>query len=311
MHNDPLIGRDVRFVSIETCAYSGATLLAFLLGSHPRIATVGEMDGLVGRNVARDEYLCSCGQRIASCAFWHEVQTLMRRHGFDFDVLHFNMKCNRGRLWFSRRFRSAYFRSRQLSAIRDLILRAVPGEVQRARQLIRRNEALVQAVLDITGKDHFVDSSKDALRLRYMLQFSSFDVHVVHLVRDVRGVVASHLRHKNNGRPRAIAQFWVNENARVEQLINTLPATKWIRVRYDDVCIHPQRTLTKLFRFLGLNPIAIDFRTVTHHIVGNSMRLAHTTSIELDQRWKTMLGHDTLREVNRIAGSLNRRYGYD
>ena len=54
------------FVSIETSSYSGATLLAFLLGAHPQIATIGEMDGLIPRENP-DEYFCSCGQLIKRC----------------------------------------------------------------------------------------------------------------------------------------------------------------------------------------------------------------------------------------------------
>ena len=77
-------------VLVQTCAYSGATLLAFLLGSHPQIATVGEMNGMLDVDI--DTYLCSCGQRIKDCGFWQSVEIAMRDKGFEFDIADFRTR---------------------------------------------------------------------------------------------------------------------------------------------------------------------------------------------------------------------------
>ena len=84
------------FVSIETTAYSGATLLALWLGSHPCIATIGEMSGLLPRNDP-DEYLCSCGEVIGICAFWRSVISAMERRGFELELDNFNTRFRFGR----------------------------------------------------------------------------------------------------------------------------------------------------------------------------------------------------------------------
>lgn len=65
------------FVSVETSAYWGAKLLAFLLGGHPEIATVGEMYVLMPREDP-DRFLCSCGWKMEATVPHHIVGNRMR-----------------------------------------------------------------------------------------------------------------------------------------------------------------------------------------------------------------------------------------
>ncbi len=74
------------------------------------------------------------------------------------------------------------------------ILCTWPAARRRWKALVARNEAFVESVLDVTGKEVFVDTSKDRLRVKALRNFSPFDVRAIHLIRDVRGVVASQLR---------------------------------------------------------------------------------------------------------------------
>ncbi|HEV2843921.1 MAG TPA: hypothetical protein VG477_03670, partial [Thermoanaerobaculia bacterium] len=52
--------------------FSGSTLLTFLLGTHPRIATIGELGiaQLAKEQLTPDDYLCSCKAPIRDCDFW-------------------------------------------------------------------------------------------------------------------------------------------------------------------------------------------------------------------------------------------------
>ena len=80
-NNSPFI-----FASIETTAFSGATLLAMLLGSSPHIATIGEVSGLVSRNDPKT-YLCSCGEKIIDCEFWKQITNRMKSKGHNFKII--------------------------------------------------------------------------------------------------------------------------------------------------------------------------------------------------------------------------------
>ena len=299
------------FVSVETSAFSGATLLASLLGAHPQIATVGEMNGLIPREDP-DEYLCSCGQKIKTCKFWQSVKTAMHNRGFEFDVAHFDTKFVLGGPLFIQYLRMGSFRNRTLDSIRDAVFYAWPGEVRQLKALVARNTAFIEAVLEVTGKKVFVDTSKAPLRLKSLQKFSAFDVRAIHLVRDVRGVVASHLRRDADLNAHKAARQWVRLNQKLKVTLQSLPKEKHMLLRYEDLCQHVQSILEQLYHFCGVVPgvRVADLRAVPHHIVGNAMRLRTLSEIRLDERWKNQLMEEQLREVERVATPLARQYGY-
>src|SRR4051794_29494183 len=77
-----------KVVYIMGHGYSGSTLLTFLLGSHPQIATIGEL-GIAPRireELQPDEYLCSCRTPVRDCGFWQRVSREMKERGHDFDI---------------------------------------------------------------------------------------------------------------------------------------------------------------------------------------------------------------------------------
>lgn len=299
------------FVSIETTAFSGATLLALLLGAHPKVATIGEISGLIARDDP-DKYLCSCGKRIKVCEFWQSVKTAMAKRGFEFDVAHFDTKFNLDGSHFVQRLREGSVRNSLVDSIRDKILFSLPNERRQLQALVDRNVALVESVLEVTGTDVFADSSKSRMRLKALHQFSTLDVRVIHLVRRAEGVVASQLRRGRGLDVAKLARDWSKRHRRLDVTLQTWPKEKYIRVRYEDICQNTESTLNTLLDFCGV-PVdikGINFQETTQHIIGNPMRLRPLSEIKLDERWKQELTPDQLEEINRVAGNLSRRYGY-
>lgn len=298
------------FVSVETTSFSGATLLAFLLNTHPQIISIGEMNGLIPAEDP-DEYLCSCGKKIKTCDFWQSVTTVMNKKGFEFNVADFDMQFLIGNNRFIQRLRTGSFRNNTLDTIRDTVFQAWPAERHQIKKLVARNQALVEAVLEVSGKDVFVDTSKDRLRLKALTKYSTLDVRVIHLVRDVRGVVASWIKRNRQNVP-AAAQQWVKWHRRLELSLQAWPAEKQILIRYEDLCADTEKTLQQLYNFCGVDPeIGVtDFRTASHHIVGNQMRLTNTSEIKLDEKWRTSLTAKQIEVINQVAGDFNKRYGY-
>jgi hypothetical protein len=98
-----------------------------------------------------------------------------------------------------------------------------------------------------------------------------------------------------------------------ESILRTLPQSRWVEVRYEDYCNHPDGTLTRVQQFLGVEPSGLpeQFRTVEQHIVGNGMRLDTSSEIRLDERWRTQLTEQDLSTFDEIAGAVNRRCGYE
>jgi hypothetical protein len=302
------------YVTTQTVAFSGATLLAFLLGAHPQISTVGEMNGRKKKKgLDVDTYLCSCGQKIKECEFWQSVKTAMQARGFEFDPVHFDTRFILSGPPIVQTLRHGSFRNSTLDSMRDAIFHIWPPERREIKRLVARNEALIEAVLSLTGNNVFVDTSKEGLRLRSFRRFSAFDMRVIHLIRDVRGVVASHLRRKRARSMSEAVRHWVKKHQKIQRDMAAWSDVECITVRYEDLCQDTQSTLERLYRFCGVDPhIQItDFRAIPQHIGGNSMRLRSGSEIKLDERWKQQLAAEQLKEIDRVAGKLNRQYGYD
>ena len=60
-----------KYVYICSAGHSGSTLLDLLLGSHSRIASLGEIDQL-SKNIALNT-LCACGEPVRSCVLWRDI----------------------------------------------------------------------------------------------------------------------------------------------------------------------------------------------------------------------------------------------
>lgn len=318
-------------VYLLAASHSGSTLLAMLLGAHPRICTAGELKITSLGDPQR--YLCSCGTRIRECGFWNEVGRRMQNQGFAFDIAAPGTDFRSAGGALAERLLKPLHRGPVAEAARDLALAAVPGWRTRLAATQQRNAALMRTMRELTGKPVVVDSSKVGLRLKYLLRNRALNVRVIRLIRDGRGVALTYTdparfadcrdparreggaggdRREERLSMQAAAREWRRSNEEAEHLLAQLPHERWTTVHYEDLCGSPQATLNRLFAFLGLPaaPVADRFRTVEHHVVGNGMRLDDTAEIALDERWKTALSPGELNEFDAVAGKLNRAYGY-
>lgn len=297
------------FVTIETTAFSGATLLTAMLGNHPKIATVAEMSGLI-EDVNPDDYQCSCGKRISTCEFWDQVSKGMAERGFTFDTSRFDTAFVSGGTSLLNRIREGSSRIRLLDSIRDAILFAFPGQSRRLRAMSARNEAFIETVLAITGKRVFLDSSKDRLRPKALQRFSSLDVGIIHMVRDVRGVVASNLRRNRQLTAVQVARAWRRLHQRVDVNLNGLPEDRHILLRYEDLCTNTAGEVSRLLKFCKVdNDLQVDPGSPLH-LIGNPMRLDRLSKVKLDERWRVELTAGQLKEIEEVAGEMGRKYGY-
>lgn len=303
-----------------------------LLGAHPEACTVGELDANSFGNT--DDYRCSCRQRIKDCAFWRSVCEGMKQKGIvDFDITRAGTSFYNIQGWQARRLLAPLHRGRGLEFVRDLGLSFAPGWNHHLRETQRRNAALVDCLQEIAGAKMVVDSSKGALRLKYLLKNPALEVKVIHLIRDGRAVAMTYtdewsfadasdpaLRGGGSGNRRPpsrkgmaeAAREWKRSNEAADCLLRQLPASQWTRVRYEDLCAEPRRTLEQLCRFLGLDSsrINLDFRSKPQHVIGNGMRLDSTSEIHLDERWRSALPESALGTFDVVAGKLNQQYRY-
>lgn len=323
----------IKLAYILAASHSGSTLLSMLLGSHPRIATVGELKLSAKAMGDIDRYRCSCGEFILQCNFWQKIKESMATRGFEFDLVHAGTDYLTIESRYACRLLGPMHRGISLESFRDAALWLSPAWRTRLPEVHKRNAALVYTVSEITKSEIVIDSSKTALRLKYLLRNPELDVKVIRLIRDGRAVALTYtdpacfadatdpaLRSGGSGGQReherlAMAQAayeWRRCNEEAEHILRHADKSQWIEIHYEELCKDMENTLSRLFEFLGLDPKkrTRDFRAVEYHVVGNGMRLDTTSEIRLDERWRESLTDQDLRVFDDVAGEMNKRYGY-
>lgn len=321
----------IRLVYILAASHSGSTLLAMLLNSHPDVCTVGELKATSLGDPGR--YRCSCQQLIKECPFWNGIQQDMAARGFDFDITNAGTDIRTGMSPYVRRLLRPLHRDPAMEMIRDIALNLSPVWHQNLPRILARNLALIQCLAARTGKQVLIDSSKIGIRLKYLLRIPELDIRVIRAIRDGRGVTLTYmdpahfadasdpsLRQGGMGGHRIgeqltmelAAREWRRSNEEADAVLRGLDKSQYTKSQYEALCQEPDNSLKQLFTFIGVDPGKrfTDFRSFTHHIIGNGMRLDSTNEIKLDERWRSYLTPDQLNNFEMVAGNINRRLGY-
>lgn len=322
-----------RLIYLLGASHSGSTLLAMVLGAQPGACTTGELKATSLGDPRT--YRCSCKSTIGDCEFWRAISAEMAARGFPgFDITHAGTSIFEVRSAYARRLLSPLHRGPALELLRDVALGLSPAWWGHVREAAARNVALVESVLSTTNARLVIDSSKVALRLKYLLKHTDLDIKVVRVIRDGRAVAMTYmdewsfadaadpaLRGGGTGARRApprrtmveAANEWKRSQEANEALLATLPPSQWTAVRYEDFCSDPLGTLRRLCKFVGLDATqaTLDFRARSQHVIGNGMRFDTSAVIKLDERWKSHLSGEDLATFDHVAGALNRQYGYD
>jgi len=278
-------------------------------------------------------YRCSCGNLIGECDFWREVKKGMARRGCEFDLACAGTDYRNIESPYARRVLGPMHRGRFLEYLRDLALGLSPFWRRQLPEIHERNRALAASILDLTGAQVVVDSSKIGLRLKYLLKNPRLCVKVIRVIRDGRAVALTYMdparfadaedpkrraggmggnRDQERLSMARAAYEWRRCMEEAEQALCGLDRSEWTEVHYEDYCRHPDATLMRLHEFLGVEAgrHVREFRSVEQHVVGNGMRLDTTSEIRLDERWRDVLSREDLDTFNRVAGKINRRHGY-
>jgi hypothetical protein len=290
-------------------SYSGSTLLTFLLANHPAIATVGELKASALGDV--NEYVCSCGQKLVECDFWAEISSQMVERGYAFGLDRFRTHFRSDSYPIDRILR-ATVHNNFFEIIRNLLINAVPGCRKERDEILAQNREMVDLVLKKQGAECFLDGSKDPNRLKYFFESELWDLRVIFLVRDGRGVANSYMNHVGVDMVVAATE-WRNKCEEMFRLLEIIPRDRVLRVRYEDLCRATDETLKRVITFTGFNPddFQTEFTGSKQHILGNAMRLRSSGEVKLDEKWKRMLTEKDLSLFAEIGGNMNQRLGYE
>jgi hypothetical protein len=303
-------GGDPTIVHLASSPYSGSTLVSYLLGIHPEIATVSDVSGR-RREARMATFACSCGRLMREDPFWLRVVEEMHAAGeHEFDLANFRLGFDDGRGRMANRIVVGSLRWSALEHARDVVVRRWPGEDRAMRAIGARNRRFATVVSRMLGAHAFVDASKERLRARYLRRYVDPGTRVIHLVRDVRGVVASARGHATHAGAsvEAVARDWARTNDTIARLAAEAGPGGHMLVRYEDLCREPERVLARLYAFCGADP-SVRAGNDEQHLLGNRIRMGSLDEIRLDERWRQTLSPAEQSAVLAVAGDVHRRLG--
>lgn len=298
-----------RLLYILAPSYSGSTLLTYLLSQHDAIATVGELKATSRGDL--DTYHCSCGALIRECDFWSELTQRARAAGLEFSVDELGTVYGEGDGLVNKIVR-ALVRGPLFEATRSAMLAILPEKMTRVRQVTRQNRVLSQLVCDMQGGSIFLDGSKDSARLLHYRRSGEWDVKVIYLQRDGRGVTNSYVKHDGIDYAGAI-EYWRKAVSELETMRRKLDDAEVYDLLYEDLCREPGQKLAEICSWLGIDGLdpEREFVAESQHILGNAMRLGNVTEIRFDEAWRKKLTAENLHKFEERAGGLNRSLGYE
>lgn len=291
-------------------SYSGSTLLALLLNTHPRIATVGELNAPRRIDTVTLK-LCSCGQPLNECSFWHQVGSELEGRNQEFDTADLGTRFESHSGFPAKWVVGSRIQTGLLENSRETLLYGLPVVRRELDRILERNHLLIETIIRVQGGTILIDSSKNANRLKLMHRSGYWRIRVINLIRDGRGTTNSFMK-KTEATMKKAATLWIRSHEQTRRVLKCLPRARSLRIRYEDLANQPADTLGRISGFLGLDDrrFRLDFRSAEHHLLGNSMRLEETTSIALDSKWQKELSATDLEDFHAIAGRLNQHLGY-
>jgi hypothetical protein len=256
-------------------------------------------------------FRCSCGETVVECPFFRYMRQFFEDRGLQFDPRNFETGyriAGGGRV--NRMLVARLPRPFAVSAVehlRDRFVWSVPQFRRHLRELDRRNQTFIEGALSYSGARVFVDACKGAYRLRHLRRIPGIELAVVHLVRDLRGVVLSNLEmHKPGWDARVATRMWIGDQCVIHRILGEF-ATK-LQVFYEDLCNDVNGEIRRIHELGGVvpRPYPGSLKAREHHILGNSMRLSQVTDIKNSERWRERLSSKDLACVQAEAARFVR-----
>ncbi|HEY5806572.1 MAG TPA: sulfotransferase [Povalibacter sp.] len=177
-----------------------------------------------------------------------------------------------------------------------------------------------------SGKSRVAEKTPSNLLAFPALRSLFPDSPLVHVIRDVRDVVASRLERDRAADPAADsnalaalrAREWVQAmTIRSTMLTQAELARRYFEVRYEDLVSSPETVLIPLFAFLGesFDPVVLSFHRIERNVSGSeewsaeSVRRSIFTSSQ--GRWRRDLTPQEQQAVLDEAGAAMIELGYD
>lgn len=301
----------MKVLYIMGTGHVGSTIVDVALGAHPQVESLGEVSKFMRTGWTPDgNRKCACGSSVYECPFWSDVR----------------------KKWSDLTGSADATRYITLQKLYESSSLGWPGLLWDAYRLspsftefMRETEALYRAIHQVGRKPILVESSLTPRRGYALSRNPNIDLHLIHMVRDGRGVIWSL---KKPGKqtltkeyvpapPLRTIKYWVSANLQSLWVYNQVKEEKRLFIRYEDFVTNPSMTLKKIGDWMGedFTGLVTDFHIsdqapVRHTVGGNRIRMQKDIRIRPDFAWLEHLPEKDRKMFWQTAGWLARRFGY-
>jgi hypothetical protein len=273
-------------IFIASLSHSGSTLLNLLLGTHPKLVGLGEIDSVLQIPASKIEgemgMGCSCGKPVRTCEFWGPTLAALQASS--------DASLSEKYEIVFQSFQNIYGPNYQIVDSSKYL-----GQLNNVRLLPNVEISVIQLIKDVRA---FTISQRDIIeadfkykRLPVLLGSPKFS--------------AWFYRHTTKS-PAYLFWKWYRDNLAIQKQLASWNL-RTTRVGYDRLAQQPAEVLAELYRFLELEIVTaeklVPHRTNSHVFLGNQMLAdkAKMSEIRYDDRW---MKRDDWRRAARLFPNI-------
>jgi len=289
-------------------AYHGATFVTLLLNNHSRITSLGD-------TIPARRHLggyCSCGSIVRSCPFWSEIMEITGSERFRAGekIIPLWPRLAEGHPTLNRALAVG------MASTANVVGASVWSTIRnRKGEYVDTYERFHNAVRRYYGTDLFIDGSKSMTKAFVLASIlPETEIRILHLVRDPRDYHCSHAKYNpGSASLRSSARSWRDRHLAIVGMVRLMRRTRYLRVRYEDLCDNPEETLAAVYELFG-----VEYENVFHpprdplmnHVIGSRSKSGFDGTIRASRGWRSKLTPAEATTIERLARPLFHWFGY-
>ena len=305
--------KKIKVITICGWGRSGSTLLGCILDQIDGFFYGGELRNIWKMSVLNNR-LCGCGVPFRECSLWKKIMGDSFGNLKDTEVEKITKSIHK------------------LLRSRFIPIKFLPlGSQYFEKQLgfyMDTVKKLFESIISKTNSRIIVDSTKAILYSYLLSLMDNIELHVLHLIRDPRGVAFS--RQKKKIQPDSEDVIYMHRSGILKSSMlwdirNFATEFSWgkslksyTKIRYEDFVDNPKKTITKILKIVGEETSRLPFESdneielkKNHTVWGNPSRFnTGVVKLKLDEEWRTKMKSSDKLITTFLTFPLLLRYGY-
>ena len=294
---------------------SGSTFVEAVLGAHDSCSALGELTNLPQR--FEDNASCSCGKPLADCEYWGAVCSELFSTSSGFEISEVK------RLQTASDAFLPYRMKERVGAPNANVIERYDEYLEKLYAACLRHAPQGTRFLLESSKTSYYSLHKPTSLAR----LKNVRTIIIHLVRDIRGVVWSISGRGIHRGSESVSKTWLPSvrslvgwtiaNDAAAESKNIFNNKDYLLVRYEDFVQSPRETLEQIGHVVDLDFSEIadrldrnELHASSHQVAGNRARLNQKIELRPDFAWKTELSPMKQKLITAASGSRLKDFGY-